>query len=418
MSFYRKLFRYGLSKIEFGVLHIEEQFAGGINYAIAGKNPGYEARMVVKDPHCYKHVVLFGEIGFGEAYVEALWESEDLNLVLRWFAENRRQMPGFSGAGVSTRFLNLMGVFNRIKHFFRPNTQRISRKNISEHYDLGNPFYELMLERSMAYSCGVFNSQRDTLTQAQENKFALLCAKLQLKKTDHVLEIGSGWGGFAIYAARKFGCKIKTITISEKQFEYAQDKIRAAKLNHLIDIELIDYRNLTGSYDKIISIEMAEAIGYKYFDTYFGQCARLLKPDGLAVLQYITYPEALFEQYLKNTDFSQIYIFPGSCLLSNLEVLKSMHRTGDLLLQDLETIGQHYVTTLRRWRGNVEKHKKTILTMGYSETFFRKWIYYLTFCEAGFAERAINDVQVVFARANSKKYGDYHEKDKTYFDIL
>ncbi|HNL53279.1 MAG TPA: class I SAM-dependent methyltransferase, partial [Turneriella sp.] len=172
------------------------------------------------------------------------------------------------------------------------------------------------------------------------------------------------------------------------------------------------------TFDKIVSIEMAEAIGFKYFDTYFGQLSRLLKQDGLIALQYITFPESRFEQYLKNTDFSQIYIFPGSCLLSNLEVMKSLHRTSDLLLQDLETMGQHYVTTLRKWRLNIEKNKSKVLKMGYDEKFFRKWVYYLAFCEAGFAERAINDVQVVLGRANQTSYGDYNGQTEPYRDPL
>jgi len=400
------------------VLRIEEKFSGGLAYEIRGQVPGYSAIIEVTEKDFYRHCVFFGEIGFGEAYVAAWWQTPDLNLVLRWFAENARQMPGFSGAGVTSWFMNLLGFVNRIRHHLRPNTERISRRNISEHYDIGNDLYELMLGKTMAYSCGIFRTGRESLDQAQENKFALLAAKLQLKKSDHLLEIGSGWGGFAIYAARKFGCKIKTVTISEEQYEYATQTIRAASLEHLIDISLTDYRKLTGKYDKIVSIEMAEAIGFKYFDTFFGQCATLLKADGLAVLQYITYPESIFEKYLRNTDFSQVYIFPGSCLLSNLEVMKSLHRTGDLLLQDLETIGQHYATTLRLWRKNIEKSQPLLAKAGYSDEFLRKWRYYLTFCEAGFAERAINDVQIVLARANTKKYGDFHEKEKFYTDKL
>lgn len=418
MKFYRKLFKYGLSKVEHGSLRVREAFPGGEDYVLGGKGPGYQAEISIVDPYFYKHCVLYGEIGFGEAYVARSWETEDLNLALRWFAQNAERMPGFSGSSATTWFLNILGFVNRVKHYLRPNTMKISRKNISDHYDIGNPLYELMLEKTMAYSCGIFRNERESLDVAQERKFEALCRKLQLKKSDHLLEIGSGWGGFAVYAAKKYGCRITTVTISEQQYNYAKEKIRKAKLDKQIDLRLADYRTLEGTFDKIVSIEMAEAIGFKYFDTYFGQLSRLLKQDGLIALQYITFPESRFEQYLRNTDFSQIYIFPGSCLLSNLEVMKSLHRTSDLLLQDLETMGQHYVTTLRKWRLNIEKNKSKVLKMGYDEKFFRKWVYYLAFCEAGFAERAINDVQVVLGRANHTSHGDYNGQTEPYRDPL
>ena len=417
MSFYRRLFRYGLSKIEFGSLKVNEDFQGGETYTLSGTKPGYQAEIRVSDAWFYRHCVLYGEIGFGEAYVDNTWDSPDLNIALRWFAQNARFLPGFSGSGAAQWFMNVLGFTNRIRHFLRPNTQRISRRNIAEHYDIGNPLYELMLGRTMAYSCGVFANPKESLDKAQERKFALICEKLQLSKKDHLLEIGTGWGGFAVYAAKNFGCKITTVTISEQQYNYAKLKIHAEKLGHLIDLQLKDYRLLDGKFDKIVSIEMAEAIGFRFFDTFFETCAHLLSEDGLMLLQYITFPESRFEQYLRNTDFTQIYIFPGSCLLSNLEVMKSIHRTSDLLLTDLETIGQHYATTLRLWRHNVEKNREKIRSE-YSETFLRKWIYYLCFCEAGFAERAINDVQVVFSRANTRRYGDYRDSHAVYLDKI
>ncbi|MBN8220331.1 MAG: class I SAM-dependent methyltransferase [Spirochaetes bacterium] len=416
--FYRKLFRYGLSKIESGTLSVSESFADGENYQLRGAKAGEQAEMKILHPDFYRNAVLYGEIGFGEAYVAGYWDSPDLNRALRWFASNARFLPGFSTSPVTAWFMNILGFVNRIRHLLRPNTHRISRKNIAEHYDLGNPFYELMLGKTMAYSCGIYQRPDEALDIAQQRKFDLLCRKLQLKKSDHLLEIGSGWGGFAIYAAKKYGCRITTVTISEQQFNYAREKIRAAKLEKLIDIRIADYRTLEGKFDKIVSIEMAEAIGFRYFDTYFGKCAELLKEDGLLVLQYITYPESRFEEYLKNTDFTQIYIFPGSCLISNLEVMKSVHRTSDLMLTDVETIGQHYATTLRQWRQNVEKKRKEIIAMGYSETFLRKWVYYLAFCEAGFAARVINDVQVVFSRAHARVHGDFHGAREPYLDAL
>lgn len=418
MKFYRTLFRYGLSKVEYGSLQVREAFDGGEDYVLGGKLPGYKAEIRITDRYFYKHCVLYGEIGFGEAYVAGTWETANLNLALRWFAQNAERVPGFSGSSATTWFLNVLGFVNRVRHTLRPNTMEISRRNIAEHYDIGNALYELMLEKTMAYSCGVFRNERESLDVAQERKFELLCRKLQLKKSDHLLEIGSGWGGFAIFAAKNFGCRVTTITISEQQFNYAQDKIRRAKLGGQIELRLADYRTIEGQFDKIVSIEMAEAIGFRYFDTYFGQLSKLLKHGGLIALQYITFPESRFQQYLKNADFSQIYIFPGSCLLSNLEVMKSLHRTSDLLLQDMETMGQHYATTLRKWRLNIEKNRNKVLTMGYDDKFLRKWIYYLAFCEAGFAERAINDVQVILGRANHTEYGDYNGQTVPYRDSL
>ncbi|MCX7633138.1 MAG: class I SAM-dependent methyltransferase, partial [Turneriella sp.] len=214
----------------------------------------------------------------------------------------------------------------------------------------------------------------------------------------------------------RYGCRVTTVTISKEQYQYATEWVRRERLQNRVEVLFSDYRKLSGQFDKIVSIEMAEAIGYRYFDTYFQKLASLLKPGGLAALQYITIPEPRYERYLKNTDFIQIHIFPGSCLLSNLEVLQSIHRTSDLVLLDLETIGQHYATTLRHWRNNVLKNRNKLQQLGYSEKFLRKWIYYLTFCEAGFAERVINDVQVVFGRANQTTYRDFHGHLPAYKD--
>ncbi|HRP68057.1 MAG TPA: cyclopropane-fatty-acyl-phospholipid synthase family protein [Turneriella sp.] len=408
----------GLSKISYGQLKVVELFPNGENYVLKGTQPGYTAELHVVNPEFYRNTILYGEVGFGEAFVADNWRSPNLNVTLRWFAQNAQHLPGFSGSSVSKYAMNSLGFIYRIKHFIRPNTLRVSRKNISEHYDLGNSFYELMLGKTMAYSSGIYYNANNSLDDAQENKFEVLCKKLQLNSEDNLLEIGSGWGGFAIYAAKKYKCRITTVTISKQQFDYVSAKIIAEKLESLIEVRFADYRTLKGSYSKIVSIEMLEAVGIENLDTFFGVCNRLLQKDGLIALQYITYPEAKYEQYLKNNDFIQIHIFPGSCLLSNLEVLKSVHRTGDLMLVDLESIGQHYATTLRQWRLNIEKEESQILKMGYSDEFLRKWIYYLTYCEAGFAQRAISDVQIVFSRANSTKSADFHEPKLIYRDNL
>ncbi|MCB1308455.1 MAG: class I SAM-dependent methyltransferase [Leptospiraceae bacterium] len=365
-----------------------------------------QATLEVRDRRLFRHSVLFGEIGFGEAYVEGWWDSPQPMAVLDWFMRNHSQSPSFSGGGVRQLYVNLLGWINRCRHYLRSNTRRMSRRNISDHYDLSNDFFKLWLDESMAYSSGIFLAPDDSLTQAQQNKFAAIARKLQLHSGDHVLEIGCGWGGFALYAARNHQCRVTGITISREQYDYARDHVQSEGLEHLIDIQLCDYRDLSteNRYSKIVSIEMVEALGREYLDTFFRQCNRLLKPDGLMLIQCITFPDPYYADYVRNVDWTQIHIFPGSLLLSLRETMNSLHRTGDLMALQVESIGPHYARTLREWRRNFNARLQAVSALGFDERFVRKWNYYLMFCETGFAARYINDMQILFSRPTNRDW--------------
>lgn len=354
--------------------------------------------MHIKNERFFRRCVLSGEIGFGESFVDGDWETEDLRGVLNWFTNNSETSPTLSQSKNKGLLFRILGTMERMRHATRKNTKPGSRKNIHEHYDLSNDFFSLMLDSSMAYSSGIYRNNEDSLAEAQINKFKMIFEKLQLSPDDHLLEIGSGWGGFAVYAAERSGCRVTSVTISEEQFSYASRLIEERGLSDRVSIVLQDYRDIEGQYDKIVSIEMVEALGHEYLDVYFSKCASLLAPHGIMVLQAITFPDPHYERYLRSIDFTQKHIFPGSSLLSLRETLNSLQRTGDLMAWDVESIGIHYARTLYDWRMNVERNREKVLSLGFSETFLRKWIYYLTFCEVGFANRYINDLQIVLSR--------------------
>jgi cyclopropane-fatty-acyl-phospholipid synthase len=295
----------------------------------------------------------------------------------------------------------VLGRYNRILHLLRPNSLQTSRRNISEHYDLGNDFYKLFLDPTMTYSSALFNSPEQTLEAAQIAKYAALCRKLKLKRTDHLLEIGSGWGGFSCHAAKNYGCRITTVTISEEQFKYAQARFKTEGVADRVEIKLMDYRQITGQFDKIASIEMLEAVGHAYHEIYFAKCNELLKPDGLLGLQVITCPDARYESLRKNVDWIQKHIFPGSLLLSVGRVNQALNRTGDLFLHDSLDLGNSYAKTLRLWRDRFNEQLLAVRLLGFDEKFIRKWNYYFSYCEAAFAMRNISVVQAVYTRPNN-----------------
>jgi cyclopropane-fatty-acyl-phospholipid synthase len=353
----------------------------------------------------FKKVLLYGDVGFGEAYVDGDWETPSIERVIAWAILNVEQSPGFSGTTVKLGALNLLRVANRVQHLLRPNSKAIARRNIGEHYDLGNAFYELWLDPTMTYSSALFASPTMSLQEAQEAKYRALCEKLRLKASDHLLEVGSGWGGMACFAARHYGCRVTTITISEAQFEYAKARITREGLAELIEIRLQDYREVTGTFDKIVSIEMMEALGDRYLAAYCGQLDRLLKRDGIIALQYITCPDRRHDAMRRGVDWIQKHIFPGSLLLSISKVSEAFRSTGDVCLHQLEDIGLHYARTLHEWWVNVEAKRAEILAQGYSERFLRKWAYYLQYCEAAFTARNIGVVHAVYSRPNNAQLG-------------
>jgi cyclopropane-fatty-acyl-phospholipid synthase len=290
-------------------------------------------------------------------------------------------------------------LLNRIQHRKRKNTLAGSRRNIAAHYDLGNPFYRLFLDEDLAYSCAYFGSPEDSLDRAQIRKFDLICRKLQLGPHEHLLEIGTGWGGFAAYAASAYGCRITTTTISQAQHEYSRE--RFAQMGEAArGIELLneDYRHLRGQYDRIVSIEMFEAVGLEHYDDFFGACDRLLRPGGAMLLQAIAMNERRFPSYHRGSDWIQKCIFPGAELASLSEVLRSLGRVTRMGLHHLEDIGLHYVATLREWRRRFLNRLGEARELGYSDRFLRMWDYYLAYCEAGFRERYIGDVQLLLTK--------------------
>jgi cyclopropane-fatty-acyl-phospholipid synthase len=287
-------------------------------------------------------------------------------------------------------------------HRGRKNTRTGSRKNITAHYDLGNDFYSLFLDKTMAYSSAVFPTAVATLHEGSVEKFDRICRKIALSSRDHLLEIGTGWGGFAIHAAKEYGCRVTTVTISEKQFEYAKKRIADENLEEKITIELKDYRDISGEYDKLVSIEMIEAVGNDYFDTFFACCSKLLKPTGMMLLQAITIRDNVYKSYLKEVDFIRRYIFPGACLPSLSAIMHSVSRVSDMTVFHLEDIASHYARTLRMWRNRFSSNLNEVRKLGMNERFIRMWEFYLCYCEAGFWENHLGDLQLLFVKPQAR----------------
>lgn len=347
------------------------------------------ARLIVNDPRCYSEVAFGGSIGAGEAYIHGYWSTDNLTNVVRIFVRNRDVLANMeSGAALVTR------PFQKLFHWLHRNTQKGSRRNIAAHYDLGNEFYRLWLDRRMMYSSAFFECPDMSLDAASTAKLDRICRKLALGPDDHVIEIGTGWGGFAIYAAAQYGCRVTTTTISRQQYEYAKGEIERAGLAGRITLLLRDYRELEGEFDKLVSIEMIEAVGYQYHDTFFRKCAELLKPRGEMLLQSITIADQYYEQAIKGVDFIKRYIFPGGCLTSVTAMAASLTRVTDMRVTHLEDIGPHYATTLKRWHDRFFASIDKVGKLGFSDEFVRMWQYYLCYCEGGFIERTIGNVQM------------------------
>ena len=309
-------------------------------------------------------------------------------------------MPGFPPASSAARLLSPLRL---ITHLMRPNTSAGSRRNIAAHYDLGNDFFSLFLDETLAYSCAIFPAGDSTLMQASTAKFDRICRKLELTPEDHLLEIGAGWGGFALHAAREYGCRVTTTTISRRQYEFARERIQAAGLAHRVTVLKDDYRMLRGSYDKLASIEMIEAVGHRNLDTYFRVCSELLKPRGMMLLQAIIIPDQRYDRYRRSVDFIQRYIFPGGCLPSVGAICNSVGRATDFRIFHLEDITPHYAETLAHWRRRFEAGRDRVRNLGFSEEFIRTWEYYFCYCEGGFRERVIGDVQILLTRPECRR---------------
>jgi len=352
------------------------------------------ASVRLNDERAFRRVLFGGDIGFGEAYMDGAWSTDDLVALLRLAIRNLALFED------RNRLLSAISRWrDLLSHRRKPNSRRGSRANIRAHYDLGNEFYRLFLDASMAYSCAIFRSADDPLEAAQQEKFDRICRKLRLVRTDQVLEIGTGWGGFAVWAATRYGCRVTTTTISAEQHAYAADLFARLGLGpNRIELRLEDYRDLKGRFDRIVSIEMFEAVGLEHYDAFFGQCDRLLAPHGTMLLQAITVTDQRFERYRATPDWIRKYIFPGGELASVGAILESLGRATSLALYDLEEIGAHYARTLHEWRRRFMASLDRVRALGFDDRFIRMWEYYLASCEAAFLERQIGDVQMLLTK--------------------
>ena len=398
-GFYQRAILQALEAMPMGCLRLE--LPDGSRRTFGQPDAKCHAGIRVIRPGFFKRCVLFGDVGFGEAYVDGDWETDDITAVIAWFILNVENAPAMSGSRSRKFLVNLLGWQNRLGHWLRPNSPNVSRLNIREHYDLGNDFYRLFLDDTMTYSSALFSDGAQTLQEAQIAKYDRLCQQLQLKPGEHLLEIGSGWGGMALHAARRYGCRVTTVTISEAQFDYAKRLFIEAGVADRVEVKLMDYRDITGKFDKIVSIEMLEAVGDAYLETYFAKCHEVLQPHGLLGVQMITCPDGRYDALRNNVDWIQKHIFPGSLLLSVHRINLALRRTGDLYLHDLKEMGLSYAETLRRWRSAFNQQLPQVRALGFDERFIRKWNYYLSYCEAAFARRNITVVQAVYTRANN-----------------
>jgi cyclopropane-fatty-acyl-phospholipid synthase len=387
----RVIFRL-LGKVQRGSLTLVEN-GQDFSFGEPARPATLQAAVTVHHPRFYRSLLLAGSRGLGEAYVAGWWSADDLTRVIRLLTLNLPLLEGSLGQWVKL----VAPLYRFLQRPFR-NTLAGSRANIAAHYDLGNDFYALFLDETMTYSCGIFEEESSTLEEASLAKYDRICRKLALDPGDQVLEIGSGWGGFAIHAAGRYGCRVTTTTISQAQYDLARERIAAAGLTDRVTLLLKDYRHLEGAYDKLVSIEMIEAVGYEYLDTFFRACSEHLKDDGLMCLQAITIADQVFDRYRRSHDFIRSHVFPGSCLTSISAMTASLARATDLRLIHLEDITPHYARTLRLWRERFFANLDKVRALGYPESFIRLWEFYLCYCEGGFAERYIGDVQLVLAK--------------------
>ncbi|MFI5160699.1 MAG: class I SAM-dependent methyltransferase [Sphingobacteriales bacterium] len=398
-SFYQDIVLRIMSRMDMGSMHLT--LPDGESITLGNGKGNVSANVTINSNEFYRQVILYGDIGFGEGYVNGLWDTDNITNVIKWFLLNVENNPAVSGNKTQAVALNVLKWFNKISHYKKANSISGSRKNISEHYDLNNDFFGNFLDPTMTYSSAYFYKDGLSLEDAQLAKYERLCRQLHLKPTDHVLEIGSGWGGNAIYMAKNYGCKVTSLTISSEQLKLAQERVEAEGLSDKVNIQMQDYRLMEGQFDKIVSIEMLEAVGHKYLDLYFKKCHDLLKKNGILALQVITSPDSRYDSLRKGVDWIQKHIFPGSLLPSVAAINGAVNRTGDLTMVDLKDMGLHYAQTLKFWFDQFNANLPTVKSLGFDDEFIRKWNYYLCYCEAAFVMRNINVMQLVYARPNN-----------------
>ncbi|MBP9706144.1 MAG: class I SAM-dependent methyltransferase [Oligoflexales bacterium] len=387
-----------LDKISFGTLTINDP-EGSYHFGI--KKEGSEnihAKINVNDMDFYRSVAFGGALGAAESYIKNIWDSEDLLNLVRIMVRNESLL-----VNLETGLAWLHKPMALISHYLNKNSRSGSKNNIAAHYDLSNDLFAQFLDPEMMYSAAYFEANTTSLEEASIAKLERICKKLDLKKDDHVLEIGSGWGGFAIYAAKNYGCTVTTTTISEQQYSYAKTKIRESGLENKINLLKSDYRDLTGKYDKLVSIEMIEAVGADFLDKYTEKCSELLKEDGVFVLQAITINDQIYDRALQEVDFIKKYIFPGSFIPSTHAIIDSTKRSSDLRLYHFDDMSNHYARTLLEWRKRFLENRQNIMQLGKDEKFIRMWNYYFCYCAGGFIERSIGSVQMIFGKPLFRK---------------
>jgi cyclopropane-fatty-acyl-phospholipid synthase len=384
-----KIFLAMMSKIQIGSLHLE--MPEGEIRIFNGRKTGPNASLKIKDHSVIAKLFSSSDIALAEAYRDGLIETNDLTALMLMACLNQEILEkAFTG--------NFFGmIFYRLRHSLRFNSRRGSKKNIHAHYDLGNSFYELLLDPSMTYSSAIFKVQDESLESAQQNKYQRIIDSLQLKATDHILEIGCGWGGFAAMAAAQSGCRVTCLTLSNEQFAYSTELVKKLNLDHLVEIKICDYRDETGLFDHIVSIEMIEAVGSQYWDNYFSTLFARLKTGGKAHIQSITIKDEFFEAYKKSTDFIQQYIFPGGMVLAP-KMIKSRALKNGFIVNDYFEFGLDYAETLRRWKEAFNQKIDLVKAVGFDENFIKIWIFYYSYCEAGFMSRRIDVAQVLLEK--------------------
>ena len=378
-----------LQSLRNGTLHVCDA-SGAVS---VGEPADLEAAMTIHRPEFYRHALFGGTMSVAESYLRGDWDSHDLTTMFRLFVRNIG-----TAHRLNTGLSKISDLVNRLYHTRHANSRSGSRRNIHAHYDLGNDFFRLMLDETLAYSSGIFLTKHSSLHDASIERMDRLCRMLQLRPDDHMLEIGTGWGGLALYAAQNFGCRITTTTISRQQHDVAAQRIAAAGVGGRVTLLMNDYRDLTGQFDKIVSVEMIEAVGHEYVAGYFEKCSTLLSPGGLFALQSITMPDANYDRYLKSVDFIQRYVFPGGCLPSIQSLRDAAEGRAGLRFEQLDDFGTHYARTIREWRSRFHARLGEVRRLGYPERFVRLWDYYLSYCEAAFDEHYTGLVQVLLRK--------------------
>ncbi len=404
-ALYERIVLRALEPMSHGSLELRLP-GGSVRRFGQGTNPrgsryGLAAEIEVTGADFFRRCFYYGDIGFAESFMAGEWNTEDLDEVISWFILNAENSPSLSSERRRRILLRPLGWMNDLLHRLRRNSVAGSRRNISAHYDLSNAFFELFLDPSMTYSSGLLHAPDQTLAEAQEAKYRRICDLLELRGGERVLEIGCGWGAFSRHLVRRYGCKVTAVTISEEQATYARAKIAEEGMEESIELRKVDYRELKGNFDRVVSIEMLEAVGHEFLDTFFAKCGRLLAPNGLLALQVITCPDSRYEAMRRSTDFIQKHIFPGGMIPSLGAIVSSVSRASDLTLRDLHGFGDSYARTLGLWSEAFESRLDEVRALGFDEIFIRKWRYYFAYCRAAFRMRHIDVVQMLLTRPNN-----------------